>query len=219
MSTELTPMQKGINQAIVDSKNLAVNSVEALSKASVFLKYCNEQMKVVKATFDPMAKKAKETHQTILDNKNSYLKPLEAAKTIVNSKIVSYQILMEQARAKVAAQKAEEARIKAEAEKEAEAKQVEAEGFSEIAETIRNEERPLVVEKAVIPPEEKIAGLSFRNNWKFEVVDVKALMEAKPEYFIPNEKAIRAAVNSLKASFKAPGIKTWCEKTSIQRSK
>lgn len=57
------------------------------------------------------------------------------------------------------------------------------------------------------PP--KVAGVSDRLNWKFEVTDPAALPR---EYTMPDEKKIGAIVRAMKGDTNIPGVRVWSEK-------
>ncbi len=62
----------------------------------------------------------------------------------------------------------------------------------------------------------RIAGTGVREDWKFEVTDIRALYQAHPELVIlePNNAAIRAIV---KHNRQIPGLRIWKEASTIIR--
>lgn len=212
-----TVLQKEINSIVVTARDMSVLTPEQLGLASKCLKICNERVKVINATFNPIVEKAHGTWKEALKQKNIHLKPVADAKDLINSKVSGYQIELEKVAAQKRAAAAEEARKKVEAEKAAEARQVEAEGFKEEAAAILEEERPITIVKEVVPAELKPQGLSYRHNWKIEVLDVRALIASNPEYVIPDQKALNQRVKSLKGKAHLPGCRVWNEKIPIQK--
>ncbi|MDZ4342197.1 MAG: hypothetical protein U1E51_07125, partial [Candidatus Binatia bacterium] len=73
------------------------------------------------------------------------------------------------------------------------------------------------------PAVEKVEGVSSQVRWKFEVMDLKALLlaVAKGEVPIqalqPNEVFIGQQVRSLRDAFRYPGVKAWPEKSISSR--
>ncbi len=61
----------------------------------------------------------------------------------------------------------------------------------------------------------KVAGMSSREDWDFEIVDASKL---PPEFLQPNEKAIRAFVKAAKRADALPGVRAFPVKVFSQRS-
>ncbi len=67
----------------------------------------------------------------------------------------------------------------------------------------------------VLAPVAPIAqGASFREIWKFEITDAKALPR---EYLIPDETRIGQVVRALKKDCSIPGVRIWSEKILATR--
>ena len=75
------------------------------------------------------------------------------------------------------------------------------------------------------PPRAAVAGISYSESWKAEVIDLKALVMAVAQgkaslaLLEPNTTAINAQARALKAEFKAPGIRVWSEKVVSSRAR
>lgn len=105
-------------------------------------------------------------------------------------------------------QAAEAARLREEQAK------AEAEGNLEAAVEL-NFAAELASAPVAAPQAVKVAGISTRTAWDFEVTDFDLLIVAAAnnpaafrQYLMPNEKAIRAAVKAQHEAFKVPGITT-----------
>lgn len=78
---------------------------------------------------------------------------------------------------------------------------------------------PVVAEPA------KVSGISSRETWKFEVVDLVALVKAaaeRPEllgYLQADEKAIGSTVRGMKGRTQIPGVRAYSEQTTAVRSR
>lgn len=63
----------------------------------------------------------------------------------------------------------------------------------------------------------KVSGISTRQNWKIEIVDIKALCRAVADGTVPesyitaNEKTLGQMARALKAEFKVPGVRAFFE--------
>lgn len=55
----------------------------------------------------------------------------------------------------------------------------------------------------------KVAGVSFRDVWKFEVTDPAAVPR---QYLVIDESRIRKVVQALRGDADIPGVRVWCEK-------
>ncbi len=74
--------------------------------------------------------------------------------------------------------------------------------------------------QAAVP---KVAGVSYRDNWKGECFDLKALVKAIAEGKAPlslvmaNATVVNQTAKALKAEFQVPGVKVWNEKVLMDR--
>lgn len=66
-----------------------------------------------------------------------------------------------------------------------------------------------------IPTFEKVAGISTRDNWKFEITDILAIPR---EYLTVDEQKIGGVVRAMKASTNIPGIRVYNQPTTIGRT-
>lgn len=70
----------------------------------------------------------------------------------------------------------------------------------------------------------EVQGVSYRDNWKMEVVDLMVLVKAVAKgqqpisLLLPNETAINQIVKALKAETNIPGVKVYSEKVSSVRT-
>lgn len=124
-------------------------------------------------------------------------------------------------RARVAA---EEARLRKEEDDRrlAEAAEAEAAGDTEAAERILAApvETPVVAPRPIfVPPPAvqapKAAGVSFRDNWDFEIVDAALIPR---EYLVPDETKLRGVVRALKHQTRIPGVRAVNERIAVQRN-
>lgn len=96
-----------------------------------------------------------------------------------------------------------------------------AEEAREVAEIAEVAPTPMAV--AVEAP--KVAGVSSREVWKFEITDLAALVKAaaeRPEligYLQADEKAIRGTVQGMKSRTNIPGVRAYSEQTTAVRSR
>lgn len=122
------------------------------------------------------------------------------------------------AREQEAARRKAEQEAAAKAERERQKAEQKAETYREQGREDKAEEwetkarfTPAPVVPAAVP---KVAGVSMRDEWRFEVVD-KAKLPLN--YLIPNETAIGKVVDALKEEHGIPGIRVWCDKVPVTR--
>lgn len=112
----------------------------------------------------------------------------------------------------------EEDRLRAEAKKREEdarlkeAEELEKNGDAELAEAVLS--TPVVVAPVVLPRTETPAGISYRDVWKYRVLDDTKVPR---EYLMLDERRIGAVVRALKGETKIAGIEAYSEKTVAGR--
>ena len=123
-----------------------------------------------------------------------------------------------------AAQKEAERLAKAGKAEEAAKAQAEADRAAQKAE----ERREQAAEVQVVAPTlasnvQKVAGLSYRDNWSAEVTDLMTLVRAVAEgkasvnFLLPNSPALNAQARTTRDSMIVPGVKFSCEKIPVGR--
>lgn len=125
------------------------------------------------------------------------------AERTVKLRIGQYQWQLNEQR-RLEAEKAEnEARKRAEDERLAQAEKAAQMGDSEGAEALLNAPVPVVVDPVLTPEAPKVKGVSFREDWDFQIVNEAQLPRI---YLKPNEEAIRKVVRALGKNTNIPGI-------------
>jgi len=222
---------KLVPQVVEQARSLTVRDAEDYEMACTFLQLVATRKKQVEETFDPIVRKAHDTHKEAVAQKKKFMDPLLLAEGDVKLKVARWRNEQERIR------QAEEARLQAEARQQAdtqalqEAAHLEAAGDHALAE-IRLEEAaaapaPVVVLESAVP---KSAGISGRTNWKwrYRVGEVAALRElaaaaAKDEsllaYLQLNEMAIGATVRAQKSLARIPGIEAYPDESVSVRTK
>lgn len=147
-------------------------------------------------TFKPSIEAAHKAHKAILAAQKKHAEPLETAAGIVKKSMADYQKAQEQAQAE--AQRI--AREKAEEDK----KLAQALGM--------DEPTPAVADKPIEAP--KTDGVSYREVWKFEIVDPKLIPS---EYLIIDEQKIGGVVRAMKNLANIPGVRVYSDKTTVIR--
>jgi len=153
------------------AKKIIVHDNKTLTLANDFLKSIKLLMKEISNTFNPIIKKAHETHKEAVTQKKGYEEPLIEAERTIKLHIGSY--LEDQARirreAEEKARREEEERQKIEAEALERAKKYKDQGMTEVADEII-EEIPLPA-KVDVPPVPEVEGLAFKQILDTEAID------------------------------------------------
>ena len=193
--------------------------------ANAFFLKCREARKKIAAVFDPHIERAKEAKKKadevragLVAEKNAAEAPIVEAEGIVNKEILRFDT-EDRARIEKERREAEEkARKEADEAAILAAEEAEKAGDSEEAAAIIQEAIAAPVFVPAPPPPPKLAGSTEMTNWKFEVVDLKALVlavasgKAPLSYVEANMVTIGSAVRvTLKENFRCPGIRTWPE--------
>ena len=210
--TQANELQKNINDIVLVARNFIVETPEQVTQASIVLKQCKTRLDEIDATFNPIIEKAHSAHKEALAQKKKHSEPIETAKKHIGNLVAQYQTTQERIRLEQQRIETEKARIQIDEQKITEAVILEQSGMNAEAEAVLNEERPLEIAKVIEQP--KIDGMSFRENWCFEIVDITKL---PAEYLMANEKAIGAIVRSLKGNAKIAGVRIYTTKTTIQK--
>lgn len=188
------------------AKQIAViKTNEDYTRAGQILLTIKDIRKKIENTFKPIKQKMDAAKKEVLDQEKAADKPLLEAEAYLKPLISGYLIEQERIR------KEEENRLREQARKEEEERQlqaaIEAEqtGNKEEAEEIISapvQAAPVVVPKTV----PKVAGISQRENWDFEIVSESLLPR---QYLMPNLVAIRQVVRGLKGNANIPGVKVF----------
>lgn len=201
------------------AKAIVIKDQESYATAGEFLLADKAMQKEIKGVFGPMKQKSRAAWMAVCEEEEKALAPLVEAESIVKREMARYDTEQERIRQE------EQRRLEAEAKRlEEERRLFEAE---QLAAEGRQAEADLVLEEPVFAPVvqmptsvPKVAGISFREAWKAECFDLKALVKAAAadDRYLPllqaNVSVIGAQARSLKGAFKVPGIKVWSEKTT-----
>jgi hypothetical protein len=185
--------------------------------------------------YEPYAKAAHTLHRAITGLRGDSLKRIAEHDARLRKLALDYD--REQAR--IAAAKAEAARIEREEAARIERERIEAEAQAEadrLAAEGRHDEAEATIEDALdradqaeqaaaipIPsapaPRASYGGATVRENWKFEVVDMAAMVQAAAApgggwimaYLAPDDKSLRSAAKAQKSKLKIPGVRVYDE--------
>jgi len=221
--TEKIQVSVGVVQ---HANTIAVISDGTLAEAATLRKVLEQLEQDIHAGYDDLVTLAHTQHKAAIAKRAFYLDPVVSAKNRMSREMGSF----ETERQRQADQERRRLEAEASAKLEQERKVLEQQRLEQAAAVAAAGDQitaDLILEQAVTeqaalasapvivaPPRvEKVEGASFRENWKYEIVNAAVLPTA---YLMPNDVAIGAAVRTQKAKCNIPGVKVWCEKVAIK---
>lgn len=206
---ELTLRETVVSPVVQKAKSFAVTDNASNEAAAEFLKNIKSSQKQVKDFFAESKQKAAEAHKAICANENSMLKPLQESEALLKDKMSAFWQAQERIRIEAERKAAEEAeKLNAEAVAAIE------DGNEEKAQELAMQSAMKAAEVQVSAPQ-KVAGISVREVWKWEVTDIKAVPR---EYLVVNEQALNGIAKSAKDTLPIPGIRFYAEKSIAART-
>jgi hypothetical protein len=180
------------------AKKIKVTDQGSLVRANQFIGTCKDLMDEISAAFDPHIRKALELKRSLEAEKAKYFDAPNQARAVVRAEISRYAL--------------EQSEIIRKAELEQQEIQRKARVALESGRLKTSEKIMAKIEPPPAPP--KAAGLSFRDDWKFEVEDEKKIPR---KYLVPDFQAIGRDVRTYKEQCVIPGVRVFMVKTPIQR--
>jgi len=202
---------KIINRAMELAKSICDSAT--MNLAADFLLEIKRKRKWWSDWNKPAKQKLDALKKELLDRERQIDEPMERAENqILKPAMSRFQVEEDRKR------KEEEDRLRAEAKKNEEdarlrdAQAMADDGHGELADAILAQ--PVVVAPVVVPRMETPAGISYRESWKFEVLDPDLVPR---EYLTVDEKKIGGVVRALKGETRIAGVRVWPEKTIAGR--
>ena len=205
---------------------LVIHTPNTYTQAGELLKDIKALRKEVDAAFDPIITAAHAAHKEANAQKKRAETPLIEAEAILKRGLIAYDTeqergrRIEERRLQEIARNDEEARQVAEAaalERQAnatadhaEAEQIRAEAQAVLMQPVA---APVVVVQTNTP---KVAGISYREVWRFRVTDATKIPR---EYPAVDEQKIGGVVRAMKGATAIPGIEVYAEKVAAAGSR
>lgn len=203
-----------------EARQLVITTETEYRDADRFGKAAKALLAEIDAAFDPIIEAAHASHKTALAQKKKQSAPVEEVKRIIADKMGTWY-RAEQARVAEERRKAEaEARRIAEEEALRVAEELAAAGMHEAADVAM--EAP-VVERVVVAEAPKIEGVSYRETWSAEVVNLAELVKAaaeRPElmaFLKADEVKLNGAARTYKNTYRIPGVRFIAETVQARR--
>ena len=190
----------------------------SFAAAVAFMNDCATRRKTIVAKFAEPKQKAHEAHAAIRALEKELLDVVETAEREAKKRIGEYRLEQERLAEEERRRLEVEARLREEERVLSEALDAENAGDDTLAEEIIAEPiAPPPVRVAAATP--KVAGVQFRETWKFQITDPLALVRhiaAHPEdicYINWSTVALQRDVTSRKSAFRKPGVRVYSEQT------
>jgi hypothetical protein len=177
-----------------EARALRITTEEKFLEASGMLKTCKNFRDEIEKIFEPICKAAHTAWKTALAQRKTVEAPVEEAEKILRPALAAY------------AEEKERRRLESEAA-EARSSQEQAAALE------RGEEVPFLPSRPE-PELPKPEGLSFRDDWDFEITDAAALPRL---YLKADEEKIRRYVKAFGKEAIIPGVRVFSRKVPVQR--
>lgn len=201
---------KGLS-LVEQARGIVISTQPQYESACHLLLDVKDGLKECDKAFDDDIKRWYDGHKAAIATKARYQAPFKQVEAIIKPKISAY--MDEQARLR------REAEAKAQQEAQlAAAVEAESAGDAQQAEEILNGQGTMFVPPVMLPPAAKVAGVSSREVWRAEVVDLMALIRAVASGQVPsnvleaNTTVLGGLARSLKGNLRIPGVRPVCEK-------
>jgi hypothetical protein len=202
---------------------LTITSADHYAAEAGRLKGIKAFQKKVAEFFDPLKRKASESHKALCDAERKALQPVAEDETAIKRALLAYDQEQERIRRIEEARLREVARQDEERRRLDEAAALEREAAATGDAELMEEAVALIsapVEAPVVHLERstpRVAGIVTREVWKGEVVDVAKLVQAaaaNPQWvnlLLPNNTAVQQLARALKGAMNVPGIRVYAE--------
>jgi len=214
----VSKIEKETKDIVAQAKSITITNQAQYEGANVFLRADKMLQKSIKATFDPIVDSAYRTYKEAGNKRKEFLEPVQDAEKVVKNIMIAYDDKMEAIRIE------EQRKIDAKAREEEERKRKElaaraekwaAKGKTAKAEELQEQaEEVEVVAPVVAPKVEKVAGVSFKQNWSAIVIDETKVPR---EYMQVNTMALNRIAKATKGAIKIPGVEFKMEKILASR--
>jgi hypothetical protein len=223
---DVTEVEKEIKKAeseiSVHVRTLEVVDRESYESANLVIERIDMALSRISEVHDPVVKSAHETHKAALAAKKKLTEPLEALRREASRKMTAWYQAEQKRIADIRRAEEEKARKEAEERRLAEAEELAKAGMKEAADAALEAPLDIKTETFTEAPA-AAAGVSYRSNWKAEVVDMMSLIKAvaagnaPAAYHEPNMTALNGAAKAFKNTVQIPGVRQINETVQAKR--
>lgn len=206
---------------------LLVTDQPSFELAGVMLQTVKGYLKKVGEVFDPIIRKAHETHHLSLEQKKKLEEPALRAERAIKMTMGTYEQAQDRLRRDAEALAEKERQRLADEAKLAAALEAEARGDDRGAERILAAPftpTPIIVPVVQGPPPPKAEGVSFRSQYRAEVTDLALLVKAVAGGEAPvstlqaNLTALNGLARAMKEELRIPGVRVIVERVAAVRT-
>ena len=215
-------IETGIQDINQRALSLQITNDDTYREAGSLFVLIGDMEKEILNFMNPLIDKAHQTHKALTNARGQELAKLLPGKNYLNKGMVKYREEQKKKAEEQAIKLREEQRKKEDELRLQAALEAEKDGDKVTAEAILNETVIVEPVKPIETPEPE--GVSFRENWEYEIINFKVLVEAVAKNKVPlnvlepNKVVLRQLINSLKENMKFPGIKIWKETLTVKKS-
>lgn len=210
-SPELLSIERHSVDLESEVRSLSVVDQASFQRATELMNTVKAIGREIDSAFDPIIKAQHEAHKKAVATKKRYLEPLTRAEAAVKERLKAYYSAQQAGQKVATGAQTEELRGSAERRLIQRAFEAERNGDVEQARQILDSR---VMVPLVSAGGDSFDGVDFRDTWKYEVVDERAVPD---KYKTVNLKLIGQVVRALKDKAQIPGIRVFCEKTVAAR--
>lgn len=206
---EIQDLQASSTDMIGQAGVLSVTDDVSFSYGGEMLLEIKRRSKLVEDRFAEPVSLAHKAHKALTVLRDSVLAPFKQAETTIKGKLGTYQMDVEQKRREEADRVRRQEEAKAESERIAKAEKQMDSGDLEGAEQTLNAPAAPVTVRVQTPEAPKVAGVSMRDEVKYEIMDPNAVPR---DLCSPDERKIRNRVKDMGKATNIPGVRIWVEK-------
>lgn len=212
---EIETMRADGSTMIERAKQIArdIKDAATLNFAAEVMLEAKRRAKAIQERFKKPKQKAMEALQEIRAMEAEAVEPYtRIEQMIIKPAMAQFQAEQDRLRREEEDRQRAEAKRREEDARLREAAELEKDGQKELADAIMD--APVVVPPVVLPKMETPTGISYRDVWKFEVVNPDLVPR---EYLTLDEKKIGGVVRALKGETRIAGVRVYSEKTVAGR--
>lgn len=213
--SEIEQFRLGGSDSIDEAKRLAAAICDALTidAAAKFMLTAKERVKRITDRLRGPKEDARKAWKNWCDLEGELVEPYQRIeREIIKPAMAQYQQEEDRKYREVQNRLRDEARKREEDARLREAEALEQDGETELADAILD--APVIVAPVVVPRAEAPAGISYRDVWRFEIINDGLVPR---EYLAIDEKKIGGVVRALKGETRIAGVRVYAEKTVAGR--
>lgn len=204
---QVVALQPEVSKLTTFARALQIKTVEGYNQAADYLKSIKGMLKQIEDARTRITKPINESLREVNTQAREASTPLQTAESQIKRAMIAYADEQERIR-REEQRKADEAARKERERIEAQARKAQDAGKAERAAEL--EQRAQTVVAPVVQREApKVTGVSTRESWRYEVINLAAVPR---EYLCLDEKKVGGVVRSMKGDTNIPGIRVWPEK-------